>query len=117
MSFILMEKTMDNRGTIEEIRRRILGVFPNARRVVLFGSRAFGKSLPDSDFDIMVVAATGLSPAKRVAKLRSSLIGMGYAFDLLVVTPAEYDHLKDWKSTAVSWADKQGTVIHEDEAA
>ena len=108
---------MDDSNTIEEIRKRILGVFPNVRRVVLFGSRAAGKSAPDSDFDIMVVAATRLTPAKRVAKLRASLTGLGYAFDLLVVTPNEYDRLKNWRSTAISWADRQGTVIHEDEAA
>lgn len=108
---------MDDRSIIDEIRRRILTVFPNAERVVLFGSRASGTAEPDSDFDIMVVVATDLSPAARVASLRTSLLGLSVAFDLLVVTPSEYQRLKNWRSAAVSWADTKGKVIHETAAA
>ena len=102
---------------IDEIKQRILAVYPDAKRVVLFGSRAAGTADANSDFDIMVVVTTDLPPAKRVALLRAALFGLGCAFDLLVVTPSEFKHLKNWQSTAISWADKQGIVLHEAKAA
>lgn len=95
------------------IVQRVLEVFPNAERVLLFGSRATGRSAPDSDYDLLVVARTELPPARRGAALRLGLRGLEGSFDVLVVTPEEHARLVRWKSTVVHRAAKEGTVLHE----
>ncbi len=43
--------------SIEEIAvKRILSTFPDVKGIYLFGSRAFGKHRPDSDYDMAVLA-------------------------------------------------------------
>jgi len=95
------------------IVQRVLEVFPNAERVLLFGSRATGRFAPDSDHDLLVVASTDLPPARRGAAVRLGLRGLHGAFDVLVVTPEEYERLVRWKSTVVYRVSQEGTVLHE----
>jgi predicted nucleotidyltransferase len=100
-------------GMAETIVQRVLGVFPKARKVLLFGSRATGSAAPDSDYDLLVVARTDLSPARRGAAVRLALRGIDASFDVLVVTPEEYDRLVRWKSSVVYRAATEGKVLHD----
>jgi len=104
---------MGGKDLEEAIVGRVMGAFPAARRVVLFGSRAKGNASPESDYDVLVVTPTPLAPAARGAKLRTLLRGLGVAFDLVVVTPEEYERLRQWKSTVVSHAVREGRILHE----
>ena len=104
---------MASRPIATAIVQRVLRVFPNADRVLLFGSRATGRAAPDSDYDLLVVASTDLTPARRGAALRLGLRGLSGSFDVLVVTPEEYARLVTWKSSVVYRAAHEGTVLHE----
>ena len=97
----------------EELTNTILSVFPDAERIILFGSRARGDSTWDSDYDLLVVTETTLRPAHRGALLRMALRGFDAAFDILVVTPTEFSELRKMKSSAVFSAVREGQVLHE----
>lgn len=92
---------------------RIVASVPATVRIVLFGSRAKGLGRPDSDYDLLVVADLAETPSARALRVRRSLRGLGVGFDLVVVTPTEYETLKGYGSGVVAWADREGTVLHE----
>lgn len=104
---------MTDASTIENVTSRVLATFPEARRVVLFGSRAREQAAPDSDFDLLIVTPTTLRPAARGALLRKALRDLDASFDLLVVTPEEFEQLRGFKSGIVARALAQGTTLHE----
>ena len=84
-----------------------------ASRIVLFGSQAKGEALEESDFDLLVVADTPLSPVERLYVARKATRGFAVPLDLLIYTPDEYDQLKHWKSSAVAIAESEGRVLYE----
>ena len=99
--------------TFDEISRRVLEVFPKTAKIVLFGSRASQTHSPDSDFDLLVVTPTDLPPATRSTKLRLALKGLEAGFDIIVVTPQELEQLRNWQSSVVCVALREGKVLHE----
>ena len=99
--------------TSRELTETILSVFPNAERILLFGSRANGQFRSDSDYDLLVVVPTTMRPARRGATLRLALRRFTASFDLLVVTPDEFEELVEMKSSAVYSAVVEGQVLHE----
>ena len=92
---------------------RILASVPGTRRILLFGSRAKGLARPDSDYDLLVVAELSEAPAARARLVRRALRDLGVGLDIVVVTPAEYEKLKGYRSGVVAWADREGAVLHE----
>ena len=97
----------------QEIVDRIRVVYPEVERIVLFGSRSRGESSTDSDFDLLVVTESDLSPARRAAPLHLALHGLGAAFDILVATPEEYRRNLAWRSSVVHTAATEGAVLYE----
>lgn len=104
---------MTNAPSSEEITRRLLDAFPTAQRIILFGSRARETHDPQSDFDLLLVAPTDLAPAARAARARGALRDIRASFDIVVVTPEEFDRLRSWKSSVVARASREGRVLHE----
>ncbi len=94
------------------ISDRVLSVFPEAERIVLFGSRAAGTHTRDSDYDLLIVVETTLSPVERGTKARLALLGIRAAFDILVVTPAELKRLAGFSSGVISNAIRFGKILH-----
>jgi len=99
--------------TFDEISRRVLEAFPETVKIILFGSRASQTYSPDSDFDLLVVTPTDLPPATRATKLRLALKGLEAGFDIIVVTPQELEQLRNWRSSVVGVALREGKVLHE----
>lgn len=58
------------------------------RKVVLFGSYAYGKPSPDSDVDILVVMPLNGNPVDKSVEMRLKLQPR-FPLDLLVRTPAK----------------------------
>ena len=94
------------------ISERVLSVFPEAERIVLFGSRAAGTHEPDSDYDLLIIVETGLPSVERGTRARLALRGIPAAFDILVVTPAEVERLADFHSGVIANAIRFGEVLH-----
>jgi uncharacterized protein len=97
----------------DRIVAEVLGVYANAERIVLFGSRANGTDNAESDYDLLVVVDTVLSPARRAAPLHLALRDLNCVFDILVVTPAEFDRNSSWKSSVVYAAMAEGEPLYE----
>ena len=97
----------------QEIVDRIRVVYPEVEQIVLFGSRSRGDAAADSDFDLLVVVQSALSPARRAAPLHLALRGLGAAFDILVATPEEYRRNLTWRSSVVHTAATEGAVLYE----
>ena len=58
-------------------------------RIVLFGSRAYGRSTPDSDVDLMVIMDVPGRPVEQAVLIRQALVhDFQFAIDILVRTPA-----------------------------
>jgi predicted nucleotidyltransferase len=72
---------------IKDFGRRLVREF-QPRKVVLFGSYAYGKPSPDSDVDILVVMPLNVSPVDKSVEMRLKLQPR-FPLDLLVRTPAK----------------------------
>ncbi|HUU00942.1 MAG TPA: nucleotidyltransferase domain-containing protein [Myxococcota bacterium] len=94
------------------ISERVLSVFPEAERIVLFGSRAAGTHTRDSDYDLLIVVETALPLVERGARARLALRGIRAAFDILVVTPAELRRLAGFQSGVIANAIRFGEILH-----
>jgi predicted nucleotidyltransferase len=82
-----------------EVVARTLKVWPHVQKILLFGSRARGDARPDSDFDILIVVPDLPVDTARTTRLRLALRGLGAAFDIVALTPAEFADLQqsaDW---------------------
>ena len=71
----------------EAVRRIIQTVHP--RRVILFGSAARGEMGPDSDVDLLVVVRDGVHRRRTAQALHRTLMGLGFAKDLVVATETD----------------------------
>ena len=72
---------------IKDFGRRLAREF-QPRKVVLFGSYAYGKPSPDSDVDILVVMPLNGNPVDKSVEMRLKL-QLRFPLDLLVRTPAK----------------------------
>lgn len=60
------------------------------KKIILFGSFAWGKPDKNSDFDLFIVQETTKPKFVRAREIRQSLFGQNFpALDLLVYTPKE----------------------------
>jgi len=98
---------------LQDITRRLLAVFPEATRIVLFGSRSRGGARADSDVDLLIVTPSDLRPVQRGARARLALYGTGMAYDLIVLTPDEYARERAFVGGVVATAAEEGRVLHE----
>ena len=96
-----------------ELVARVLEAFPQATKILLFGSRARETHSPESDYDLLIVTDTPLRPPQRAAKLSAHLWGFGAPVDAVVVTPTELERLRTWRSSVVYRALRDGAVLHE----
>ncbi len=70
-------------GVVEEIATRF-----RPERIVLFGSRAWGEPVADSDVDLLVVMETARRPIEEGVRIRQALgFGPGFPLDVVVRTP------------------------------
>jgi predicted nucleotidyltransferase len=62
-----------------------------AERIILFGSRARGDALPDSDYDIIVIRATDRDFTQRLRDVVPYILRAGVRMDVIVYTPEEWE--------------------------
>jgi len=86
---------------------------PDAR-IILFGSRARGNHLKDSDYDLIVVSSRfeGIPFTKRIVMLTRKIYEKGVrgSFELLCYTPKEFRRKKEELGT-VSFALSEGIEL------
>lgn len=89
-----------------EIARTIRAAVPEAVEIMLFGSYARGDARSDSDVDLVVLVPHADDRIQTSMRARRSLCGLNVGFDLLVLTPEDWQGLK----ASSSWFDRQITT-------
>lgn len=96
---------------IRAFARRIAAEF-KPRRIILFGSCAYGTPTEDSDVDLMVVMGHRGHPVRKAAEIRLR-IDAPFPLDLLVRSEAELRRryaIEDWFIREIV---DEGIVLHE----
>ncbi|MEW6356986.1 MAG: nucleotidyltransferase domain-containing protein [Planctomycetota bacterium] len=97
---------------VEQIVRRVLSVaYPE--RIILFGSAASGPMTRDSDIDLLILEASLQDAHKESIRLRQTLRGMGYPFDVLVMATERFEESKNVIGGIAYPANKYGKIIYE----
>lgn len=97
---------------IDEIVRRVLSV-AKPERVIVFGSAATGRMTRDSDIDILVLQAATANPREEIVRIGDALRGLGYPFDVIVMTTDRFEETRDVIGGVAYPASKYGEVIYE----
>ena len=97
---------------IEEIIRRILSV-TRPDRIILFGSATTGEMTRDSDIDLLIVEPDPGDRRKESVRLDGTLSGLGYAFDVIVISTDWFEASKNVIGGIAYPANKYGKVIYE----
>ena len=100
----------------DRLRERVLQALGGrVRRIILFGSRARGDALPDSDYDVLVVLSR-LAPEERhgcLVELYSVLSGSGVVTEPHVMSELEFEESKGVIGGLAYPAAKEGVVLYE----
>lgn len=99
-------------SVVKEIVHRILSVAA-PDKIILFGSAATGTMTRDSDIDLLVVEAEPGDQRKESVRLRETLIGLGYPFDVFVISSEWFEESKGVIGGIAYPANKYGKVIYE----
>jgi predicted nucleotidyltransferase len=88
---------MTKNQIIEKIKATAHEHLPDAE-VLLFGSRARKDEKPDSDYDILLVTKTDLTPREKLplkTKIRKALLSFGIRSDILIQSETEVNQKKN----------------------
>ena len=97
---------------VQEIVRRILAVAA-PDKIILFGSAATGEMTRDSDIDLLIVEPDPGDRRKKSVRLREILCGLGYPFDVIVISTEWFEESKGVIGGIAYPANKYGKVIYE----
>ena len=83
------------------------------RQIILYGSRTQGRGRPDSDFDLLVVAADPVVKRDERQRLRAYLTDEPYEVDAWVMGEMEFKETKEVIGGLAFPAHKYGVVLYE----
>lgn len=95
---------------LQEIVQRIVRV-AHPEKIILFGSHAKGNPNPDSDVDLLVIAANADRGAL-TEDIYESLIGVGMPVDVLVARPEDLEQYGSCPATVFYPALRDGYSIY-----
>ncbi len=82
-------------------------------KIILFGSYVYGMPGRDSDIDLLVIKSGVKSKIEEYTKIRKSLKGIRFPFDIIVISPAEYEFYSlKWENSIVAEAREKGSVVY-----
>jgi uncharacterized protein len=105
-------KTGIDESIVKEIVRRILSV-ATPDKIILFGSAAKGQMTIDSDIDLLIVEPDPGDRRKASVRIDATLSGLGYPFDIIVITSEWFEVSKNIIGGIAYPANKYGRVIYE----
>ena len=83
------------------------------QRIILFGSRARGTADERSDADILVVASFNGKRREVLVEMDRALWGIGFARDIVLLTPEEFERDREIPGTVARPASREGKVLYE----
>ena len=100
------------REQLQEVVQRIKRAC-DPQRILLFGSHAYGKPMPDSDVDLLVVMESNERAAARSAAIAKALLDIPFPMDILVRTPDEIRHRLNIGDYFIREILERGEVLYE----
>jgi len=97
---------------LQEVTQRIVDALA-PKRVILFGSYAYGKPTPDSDVDLLIVMETEERPSKRRRAVSRLFRERPFPMDIVVRTPAEVERSRGRVDPFMREALDGGRVLYE----
>ena len=107
-----MDKQLVGDEVLAEAVERLVARF-NPNRIILFGSRARGTADARSDVDLLVVCPIGESRRRMMVEMDRALAGLGFARDIVVLTPEEYRRDRRIPGTVARPAWREGKVLYD----
>ena len=102
---------IDN-SLVDEIVGRVIAV-ASPDRIILFGSSVSGRMDFDSDIDLLIIEPNLENRREEYVRIREALRGLGYPFDIILITTEWFEESKDVIGGIAYPADKYGKVIYE----
>ncbi len=102
---------MDFREAVQKIAAKL-----EPERIILFGSRARGDFLAESDFDVLVIMPPSITPIDHFELATEALFaarGKGFSMDVVVLTELEVQQSLEDQSDFVFYAMRDGKVMYE----
>lgn len=97
---------------IQQAVQRVVDVAAPSR-VILFGSHARGEAKADSDLDLLVVERDVANVGEEMVRLHKALWPLNIPVDLLICSEADFEKKREWSSSAIHWAAREGLVLYE----
>lgn len=98
---------------IEDITKKIVKEY-NPKKIILFGSYAYGKPTDDSDIDLLIIKNTDETPMQRWLRLRRLLMTPEVMISItpFVYTEKELDERLQIKDFFIKEILKKGVVLY-----
>lgn len=103
---------MSTEEALAQATERLVARF-GPRRVILFGSHARGTADARSDVDLLVVCPIPGSRRALMVAMDSALSGLGFARDVIVLTPEEFERDRRIPGTIARYASQEGKVLYD----
>ena len=99
----------------KEIDSMVMKIVNNfsIRKIILFGSYAYGNPTADSDIDICVISADSGRKIDIIHEIRKTIRGVKYPVDILVYNTDEFASKADSVTSMERHISQQGIVLYE----
>ncbi|MCC3408434.1 MAG: nucleotidyltransferase domain-containing protein [Microcoleus sp. PH2017_10_PVI_O_A] len=108
---ILVKETRIKRREIMQLSQAIVNEF-QPKKIILFGSYAYGNPQDDSDVDLLVILPYEGSSFRKAWEILNKLQPK-FAIDLLVRSPVEVEQRLGWNDFFMREIIEKGKVIYE----
>jgi predicted nucleotidyltransferase len=102
---------IDERTLQEAVKRIVAAAQPS--RVILFGSYGRDDADAGSDLDLLVIKPRVPDKYAEMIRLREAVGGVGVGVDLLVYSEAEVEERREWCTSPVYWALREGRTVYD----
>lgn len=96
---------------IQQVVQQIVQKF-HPKKVILFGSHAYGKPHTESDVDLLVIMETDVTGAQQAVQILRS-IDLNFGVDLIVYTPQRFAQRLEWGDSFLREIQSRGRVLYE----
>lgn len=96
---------------IDGIKKRLVDAFA-PDKIILFGSQARGTADARSDVDILVVCSFAGKRRHLMLEMDRTLGDLDYAFDILILTPEEFQRDRHIPGTIGRYAQQEGRILY-----
>ena len=103
---------MIDEQTLHEVVERIVAA-AQPSRVILFGSYGRGDADQDSDLDLMVIERRVDNRGEEMIRLQEAVGNVDVGVDVLVYSEGEVEERRDWCTSPVYWALREGRTLYD----